>query len=66
MWVSVQIFNMLGVRVAEPVVGFQQLGDHSFRWDGIDAAGFPVASGVYVYRIEAGPKFVARKMVLVR
>jgi hypothetical protein len=41
-------------------------GTHSLDWDGTDAAGAPVASGVYLYRLSSGGSSVSRKMVLIK
>jgi hypothetical protein len=35
-------------------------------WDGLDNFGKEVASGVYLYKIQAGDFFAVRKMSLVR
>ena len=41
-------------------------GAHTATWDGTDAAGRPVASGVYLCRMEAGAFSVVRKMLLIQ
>jgi hypothetical protein len=41
-------------------------GDHEVTWTGRDAAGNPVASGQYLYRLEAGPYSQVRKMTLMK
>ena len=41
-------------------------GSHAVVWDGYDAMGRAVASGVYVYRLVAKEGVVTRRMVLVR
>ena len=41
-------------------------GPHTVVWDGRDAAGREVASGVYAYELEAGGKVARRKAVLLR
>jgi hypothetical protein len=35
-------------------------------WDGKDASGSPVGSGVYFYRLTAGDKTLTKKMVMIR
>ncbi len=44
----------------------QTAGPHQARWDGRDDAGHRAASGVYFYRIQAGPFTESRRMVLLR
>jgi hypothetical protein len=41
-------------------------GEHRLIWDGADAEGRPVASGVYLYRLEMGALEATRKMTLLR
>jgi len=41
-------------------------GYHTVRWNGKDAAGRPVASGIYLYHLRAGGYDRTRKMVLLR
>ncbi|MDH3891831.1 MAG: hypothetical protein OEV49_12170 [candidate division Zixibacteria bacterium] len=38
----------------------------SVSWDGTDGSGLSVASGIYLYRVEAGERTQTKKMVLVR
>ncbi len=41
-------------------------GTHLVRWDGRDAAGSPVPSGVYFYRLQAGDLTATRMLVMTR
>jgi hypothetical protein len=60
------IYNVLGQRVTVLVDGHQAAGDHEVLWNGCDATGSPVSSGLYFYRLEAGDFEQTRKMVLLR
>jgi hypothetical protein len=53
--VNLSIYNMLGQRVAELTNDVQGAGFYNVVWDGRNAAGSQVATGVYFYRIEATP-----------
>lgn len=64
--VRLEIFNILGQRVRTLVDGQQDGGQHVLLWNGQNDAGFSVASGVYLYRIQAGSFTATRKMILVR
>ena len=61
--VSLRIYNLQGQLVREVVNSQFESGRHSIVWDGKDARGRQVASGVYVYRLKAG-SFIARKKLL--
>lgn len=64
--VRLEIFDITGRRVATLVDERVAAGWHEVTWRGRDGAGRAVASGVYIYRLEAGGRSVARRMVLVR
>jgi flagellar hook assembly protein FlgD len=46
--------------------GVEQAGRHCVEWDGRDDRGLRVASGVYIYRLEAGDLVTTRRMVLLK
>lgn len=60
-WVTLEVYNILGQRVTTLVDEYKFAGEHSVHWD----ANF-VASGFYFYRIRAGNFQKSRKMVLVK
>ncbi|MDE3001114.1 MAG: cache domain-containing protein [Gemmatimonadota bacterium] len=64
--VELAIYNLLGQEVRLLVRQFQSAGNYSVVWDGRDAAGRQVSTGVYLYRLRAGTDVVARKMVLAK
>ena len=63
--VRLEVFNVLGQRVATLVDGQQGAGAYVARWDGTDAAGRATASGVYFYRLTVAGAHQTGKMVLV-
>ena len=63
--VRLEVFNMMGQRVATVVDGELVGGAHTAQWDGTDAAGRAVGAGVYLYRLSSGGTTVTRRMVLV-
>ena len=63
--VRLEVFNMLGQRLATLVDGERTAGAHTAQWDGTDATGQAVGAGVYVYRLSSGEMTESRRMVLV-
>jgi hypothetical protein len=59
--VELSIYNLLGQKVATLVSGKQTLGTYNVNWD---AGGF--ASGVYLYRLQAGDYVQTKKLILLR
>jgi len=64
--VSLTVYDLHGRLVDRLVDESQAPGIHSVNWDGRDTKGIEVASGVYIYRLQAGDYTSTRKMVLVR
>ena len=60
------IYNILGVKVRTLVNRYQDAGEYSVVWDGLDDNNNAVSSGVYLYRLEAGDKSLQKKMILIR
>lgn len=54
--VTLKIYNTLGQEVKTLVNTRQNAGNYKVQWDGKDNAGKSVASGVYIYRLEAGDR----------
>lgn len=52
--VKLFVYDMLGREVAMLVEGQIEAGVHEVVWNGRNAVGSMVASGVYLYRLEAG------------
>ena len=64
--VKLEIYNVLGARVATLVDEHQKAGSKIASWDGRDVNGAPVSSGVYFYKLQAGSYTEIRKMILLR
>ncbi|MCK4858436.1 MAG: T9SS type A sorting domain-containing protein [candidate division Zixibacteria bacterium] len=64
--VRVEVFNVLGQRVNVLVDDFLDAGRHQVGWDGTDASGRSVSSGIYFYRMTAGEFSDTRKMMLLK
>jgi hypothetical protein len=64
--VSLRIFDVAGKIVKTLIQKDLGPGKHAVHWNGLDDGGRQVASGVYVYRLEAEGNTVTRKMVLLK
>ena len=59
--VSLKVFNLLGQEVATLVNDLQNPGAYRFTFDASK-----LASGMYIYRLQAGSSTAARKMVIIK
>ena len=64
--VRLAIYNLLGQEVRVLVNETKEAGSFTAAWDGTDALGRRVASGVYLYRINAGAFSATRRMLLLK
>lgn len=63
---TLKIYNILGQEVRTLVDEAKEAGYYTVTWDGKDAYGNNVASGVYFYRLTAGNFTATRRMVLMK
>lgn len=64
--VTLAVYDLMGHKVKTLVSEVRGEGVHTVTWNGTNAQGQQVASGVYIYRLEAGSVVKTRKMSLVR
>jgi len=64
--VEVRVFAVDGSAVVTLVDRHQSAGTHALRWNGTNARGEPMASGVYFFRLAANGRVVTRKSVLLK
>ena len=64
-YVRLEVFNLLGQRIATLVDAERAAGAHTAQWDGTDAAGRAVGAGVYIYRLLIDGQAASRRMVLI-
>ena len=64
MHVRLEVFNILGQRVATLVDGEQPAGFHTASWGATDGAGQAVGAGVYLYRLRGDGMQETRSMLL--
>jgi len=65
--VSLDVFDILGRRVERLIDKAElQAGVHQITWDGTNAAGATVTSGIYFYRLVCGERSAIRQMTLLK
>jgi len=62
--IVLQVFDLSGRLVRTLASSTFSAGGHPFQWNGLDAAGRRMASGLYVYRLTAGKRVLTLKTVL--
>lgn len=64
--VSLDVLNLQGRRVRRVWSGTATAGEHAVHWDGRNAAGAPVAAGVYFIRLQARGTTQTQKLMRIR
>ncbi|MBP6672572.1 MAG: T9SS type A sorting domain-containing protein, partial [Bacteroidetes bacterium] len=64
--VAINIFNILGQKVASIVNDVHEAGTHRATWNGKDFSGKTVASGIYFYQMQSGSFEQVKKMMLMK
>jgi hypothetical protein len=64
--VHLAVYDAKGGLVITLFDGIARGGAHEVQWNGRDASGAPVSTGVYFYRLQAGKQTLTRKMLLLK
>ena len=64
--VRMAVYNLMGQKVRTLLSSEMAAGVHSLEWNGLNDQGTQVASGIYLYRLEAGSFKQTRKMILMK
>ncbi len=64
--VAIHIYNVAGQHVRTLLSADTPAGPHSLVWDGGDAVGRKVSSGVYFCRLQTSRELQTRKMIVIR
>jgi M6 family metalloprotease-like protein len=64
--VRMEVYDIAGRLVTRLASGIFEAGPHRVEWNGTNAAGTPVGSGIYLYRMIAGKQMMSRKMMLLK
>ena len=64
--VIIRVYDVMGNEVVVLTDGIKEAGRHQVSWNGTDASGMAVSSGVYYFRIRAGGFTDVRKGLLLK
>ena len=64
--VELAVYNLMGQEVARLVDGMRPAGAYTVHWDGTDDQDHDLASGLYLYRLQAGVRTATKKLLLLR
>ena len=64
--VNITIFDIQGREVRNVLNAIQSEGNHEITWDGVDANGVQVNTGVYLCRVQTGNESSTIKMLLLK
>jgi len=64
--VILNVYNVLGDEICTMIEGKKEAGYHQISWDGKDATGREVPSGIYLLTIQAGEFRMNKKMIKIR
>jgi hypothetical protein len=64
--VRMEVFNLLGQRIAVPADRMYPAGTHQIAWDLKSSNGQRVSDGVYFYRLSAGDRTVTGRLTVLR
>ena len=63
---DLQVHDLQGRVVRRLVIGSRPTGTHTVYWDGRDAEGRPLATGLYVLHLHSGGRVANQRVLLVR
>ncbi len=64
--VKINVYDIIGRKVANLVNDVYEAGNHKFNWVAQDNNGYSLASGIYIVRIESGSFVKSIKLMLLR
>lgn len=64
--VRLNVYNVLGQKIATLAERVLSGGSHEIAWDGRSNSGVSVSAGVYFYTLTVGDRLETRKMLLLR
>ena len=65
-FVRLDVYNILGQKVATLIDGIYESGTHNVNWMAVNDYGQPVSSGIYFYTLITRDTRITKKMLLLR
>jgi flagellar hook assembly protein FlgD len=65
-YIALRIYDLSGAYITSLMDEISQKGKYTVKWDGTDANGKDVSSGVYFYRFDSNLISMTKKMLLIR
>jgi len=65
-YVQISIYNLLGQKVVSLESRWFDMGQYNVRWNGKDAQGNQLSTGVYIYSLESAEFRKAKKLILMK
>ena len=65
-YVQISIYNLLGQKVVNLESRWFDMGQYNVRWNGKDAQGNQLSTGVYIYSLESAEFRKAKKLILMK
>jgi len=64
--VEISIYNLLGQKIVILIKSQKKAGLYTVKWDGKDAYGNKLASGIYFVKLKVGKQALSKKMYLIK
>ncbi len=64
--VEIGVYNIRGQRIRKLVDEKMQAGEHTIVWNGTDASGKAMASGIYFLKMDTGRYVATKKMIMLK
>jgi len=64
--VAIEVFNIMGQKVRTLINETKSAGEYTIEWNGDNSNGSQVATGIYLYKFQAGDYIETKKMVLLK
>lgn len=64
--IRLEVYNILGQKVATLYDGQQKAGYHTMTWSGASTSGETVATGLYMYKLVTSEKTLIKKMMMLK